>query len=60
MVQEAIGSAQAFQEQTHIKVEAVDVKQEEGASNDIKFEVPTDGVGNTQPDDIFGPAHEFD
>lgn len=60
VVQEAIGSAQAFQEQTHIKVEAVDVKQEEGASNDIKFEVPTDGVGNTQPDDIFGPAHEFD
>ena len=60
MVQEATGSAQTFQEQDHIKTEAAYVKQEEDASFDIKPEVPIDSTGKMQPDDIFGPAHEFD
>ena len=60
MVQEGAGSAPASQEQSHIKLEARNVKQEGDASVDISSEVPTDLAGNKQPDDIFGPAHEFD
>lgn len=60
MVQEATGSAQASQEQSHVKVETAHVKQEEDAPLNVKPEVPIDSAGNKQPDDIFGPAHEFD
>lgn len=60
VVQEATGSAPASQEQSHVKVQAADGKLEEDASVDIKSEVPTNAAGNKQPDDIFGPAHEFD
>ena len=60
MVQEVTGSAQASQEQTHIKLEAADLKQEEDASLCINSELPADVAGKKQTDDIFGPAHEFD
>ena len=62
VVQEATGSVQAFQE-SHIKAEPTDIKQEEYASADIAPQMPhtsVDAADNKQPDDIFGPAHEFD
>lgn len=59
LVQEATGNAQAFQHPSH-KVEAADVKQDEAISVDIKLDMPVAAAGNKQPDDIFGPAHEFD
>lgn len=60
MVQEAIGNAQAVQQPSHTKVQAADIKQNESASVDIRPDVPINAAGNKQPDDIFGPAHEFD
>lgn len=60
MVQEATGSVQAVQQPTHIKVQAADIKQNEGASVGIRPDAPINAAGNKQPDDIFGPAHEFD
>lgn len=60
MVQEATGTEQAVQQPSHIKREAADTKQAEDATVQIRPDVPVNAAGNKQPDDIFGPAHEFD
>lgn len=67
MVQEATSSGQAFGQHSHAQAGSEEVKQEEDELapwNDITPEDPSKPVAaatdNRQPDDIFGPAHEFD
>ncbi|KAL3133158.1 hypothetical protein ABBQ38_007052 [Trebouxia sp. C0009 RCD-2024] len=63
MDKEVAGGAQALQ-QSHRKVEAYGIQQEEDASADIMtpegLHTSVNDGGNKLADDIFGPAHEFD